>query len=179
MSGTCSCTAPESGKAYLRTSGITGSLIPPDAAAVPVGSRYWEYIPRIYYIRRYSTKAADGTEDGIPTLVRKSLQAGAMVSQPLVEGVENFRITSGASSGTAAPLPVTVHVLARSLDRDPAYNANQAGVKTYSLGGTCFTTAGAPCTPLLTVDNTPQHYYRRVFASTVAMRNPGLLSQYQ
>jgi type IV pilus assembly protein PilW len=173
----CATTAPVVGRVYLRVIGTTGDLITAAATTViGVGERYWEFIPRIYYIRRYSVN--DG--DGIPTLVRKSLQAGAMADVPLVEGVENFVITPGTPSGTEAPLPIRVHLLARSLDRDLAYDVNRTDVKTYWLGASCFNTAGDDgCIALQTIDNTPQRYYRRVFSSAIAVRNPGILAQYR
>ncbi len=186
-SALCATTAPESGKKYLCTLNngpcssfgtlpIVGGLFTGDGTtATPVGSRSWEYIPRIYYVRDYAVTAGDG----IPTLVRKDLQAGAMVDVPLVEGIENFHVEAGAASGPNAPQQMKVYVLARSLDRDLAYDTDRAGAKTYQLGSSCFTTAGTdPCLALATTDGAPQRYYRRVFSSAVAVRNPGLLAQF-
>lgn len=178
----CAAGPPIATRAYLRTNSTAGQIVA-DNTESPIagGFRFWEYIPRIYYIRRFSV--TDG--DGIPTLVRKALQGGVMESQPLVDGIENFRVTPGTAVLMAAamvaspetPVPVKVYVLARSLDRDLAYNVNQVAVKIYNLGDTCFNTAGDNgCIALQAVDNTPQHYYRRVFSSTVAARNPGLIA---
>lgn len=175
----CAAQAPIDNKVYLRTNGTDGFLFTANAhAAAPGSYRDWEFIPRIYYIRRYSV--SDG--DGIPTLTRKVLQGGAMVSEALVDGIEQFRISPGVSSAVGQPLPVQVHILARSLDRDPAYDTDRAGVKTYTLGydnlgdPKCFSvSAVAGCTQLTTADGTPQNYYRRVFSSVIAARNPGLL----
>ncbi len=173
----CTAGVPPAG-VYLRTNGYVGRLItvPTDTTTASAGrERDWEFIPRIYYIRRFSV--TDG--DGIPTLVRKALQGGVMVSQPLVDGVENFRLTAGVLSGTEAPTPIKIDLLVRSLDRDPEYDTNRAGVKTFTLGATCFNIAGDNgCLALQSTDNTPQRYYRRVFTSTVAARNAGLLRQF-
>lgn len=172
----CATTAPVPGRVYLRVNGTTGTLVTAAATTVVVvGDRYWEYIARIYYIRDFAVAAGDG----IPTLVRIDLQAGT-ADVPLVEGIENFHVEAGAASGAYAPQPMQVYVLARSLDRDLAYDTDRAGAKTYQLGTTsCFTIAGtAPCLALATADGTPQRYYRRVFSSAVAVRNPGLLAQF-
>ncbi len=172
----CATTAPVPNHAYLRVSGPNdGNLLTAtDGAVIDVGDRYWEYTPRIYYIRDFAVVAGDG----IPTLVRIDLKPKNTVA--LVEGIENFVITLGISSGADAPLPIKVHLLARSLDRDLAYDANRVDVKTYRLGASCFNTAGdSGCIALETIDNTPHQYYRKVFASTAAARNPGILNQYQ
>lgn len=170
----CATTAPVPGRVYLRVNGTIGTLV--TDTPVVVGDRYWEYIARIYYIRDFAVAAGDG----IPTLVRIDLQAGT-ADVPLVEGIENFHVEAGTASGAYAPQPMQVYVLARSLDRDLAYDTDRAGAKTYQLGTTsCFTIAGtAPCVALATADGTPQRYYRRVFSSAVAVRNPGLLAQFR
>lgn len=179
----CTVGAPPANKGlmYLRSNGSAGTLLSDTAiGASPIGFRDWEYIPRIYYIRRFAV--TDG--DGIPTLVRKSLQNGAMVSQAVVEGVENFRITVGIASGAEQPRPVKVYILVRSLDRDMAYDTDRAGVKTFTLGNddlgnpVCFgvtvSPAGGGCTQLSTADGLSKHYYRRVFSTVIAARNAPL-----
>jgi len=186
----CPTGLPKDEKVYLHTNGTEVSFIPGDGRKVGGGYRAWQYIPRIYYIRNYSTKNAAGEPDGIPTLVRMELQDGKMKDVPLVEGIENFRVTAGAPSGAEAPLPVQLYILARSLDRDlaydtNAYDTNPDAAKRFVLGkdalgnDVCFNTTGAnDCVALTTAVGTPKHYYRRVFASAVAARNPGLLAQF-
>ena len=155
---------------YLRTvdNPTRGYLIQYNGTPVP-GSFYWQYIPRIYYIRNYSVTVGDG----IPTLVRKALNSSLnTVDEPLVEGVERFQIEFGIDDTTpkdgiadryvASPISTElanavnarVYVLVRGLDRDLIYS----NTKTYNLGST----------PVTVNDN----YHRRVFASTVSLRNP-------
>jgi len=156
---------------YLRTvnNPTMGYLIQYNGTPDPAPSLYWQYIPRIYYIRNYSVTAGDG----IPTLVRKALNSSLnMVDEPLVEGVERFQVEFGIDDTTpkdgiadryvAAPISTElanavnarVYVLVRGLDRDLIYT----NAKTYNLGSTTVTVN----------DN----YHRRVFASTVSLRNP-------
>lgn len=161
---------------YLDTdpAGNTGALsVVAESDAFTAGRLYWQYIPRIYYIRKWS----DTPGDGIPTLVREELNGNGtgFAANALVGGVENVQIEFGidtdgdgtanffSANPTAAELPnavnTQVHVLMRSLEPDPDYE----NTKTYRLGNMSITyplTAG-----------TPDRYYRRVFTTTVTLRN--------
>lgn len=161
---------------YLDTdpAGNTGMLsVVAESDAFTAGRQYWQYIPRIYYIRKWS----DMPGDGIPTLVREELNGDGtgFIANALVGGVENVQVEFGidtdsdgtanffSANPTATELPnavnVQVHVLMRSLGPDPGYE----NTKTYRLGNMSITyplTAG-----------TPDRYYRRVFTTTVTLRN--------
>lgn len=54
-------------------------------------ARLWRYREHVYYIRTYSATPGDG----IPTLVRLELDAGAMKEVPLVEGIQAMRVEYG------------------------------------------------------------------------------------
>lgn len=172
----CVFATPTDNLVYLRTNGTDASLFTASSStASPGGYRDWEFIPRVYYVRRYAV--TDG--DGIPTLMRKELKvvggAPTMVSQVLVEGIESFRIALGVSSGEEQPRPIKIHLLVRSLDRDLSYDTDQAGTKTFTLGDACFSVSTVDgCTLLTSPDGTPKHYYRRVVSSVISSRNAAL-----
>lgn len=163
---------------YLRTDGAAATLLRHGAGTAPrpAGFADWEYRPVVYFIRDYS--AAPG--DGIPTLYRKRLLPAAgrpsMVTESgsVAEGVERFNLLLGfdrdgdgiadyyrrpdeapAGGATAAEaVSARIYLLARSLAPDYRHTDG----KRYDLG---------EATPL-TFDD---HYYRRLFTTTVQLRN--------
>lgn len=156
---------------YLQIDNTVGTLLSTSPSAFVSGDTYWQYIPRIYFIRNYSVTAGDG----IPTLCRKELNgAGTGMSDvALIEGVENIQMEFGIdtdgdgipnqydSNPSATDIPkivnAKIYVLVRSLTQD---KNNPANSKTYNLGS-------------VTIDysSTPDHYYRRVFDGTISLRN--------
>lgn len=167
VSGTPLTAGQTDGIVYLRTNATVGTFID-DAGttAPPPGFQDWQYIPRLYYIRN----------DAIPALCRLDLSGLAFAAVPadgcLAEGVEQFHIQFGIdtdndglanrylSNPTAAQAATAVsariYVLVRTAEQDRDYT----NTKTYQLGD-------------LAIDPTPNdNFYRRVFSTTVSLRNP-------
>ena len=139
----------------------------------PTGYFDWQYINHIYYIAR-----DQGCSTCVPKLVRQTLKEDSSPSndpsfstEVIAEGIERFHIMFGVdtngdavvdtflSSPTAAQLGNTViakiYILARSEKEVMGYN----NTKQYQLGD-------------LTVGPfSDDHYYRRVFTTTVVMKN--------
>jgi type IV pilus assembly protein PilW len=59
-----------------------------------------KFVSNIYYIRTFSVTAGDG----VPTLMRIRHSGGALVKEPLVDGIEGFRVELGIDSD---PRPVS------------------------------------------------------------------------
>ncbi len=159
------------GVVYLRSNGTAGNFID-DAGSVapPAGFRDWAYVPSVYYI---------GESNGIPSLCRTQLAGLALDTitsdECLATGVEQLHIQFGIdvdgdgavnqykANPTAAEMPTAltarVYILVRSDSIDPAYTNN----KTYHLGDLDIAGGG-------------DHFYRRVFSSTVKLRNPANLA---
>ena len=167
--------AAAGGIPYLQTNGVvavmtTATDAPATAAAtlVPAEFNYWRYDPEIYWIRDYAITAGDG----IPTLVRKYLQAGAIVTESIALGVEDMQIEYGIdtntdgfadrylSDPTAAQMQqVTtcrIYLLMRSTEADENYS----NVRTYTY-------SNSPLSPYTPGDK----FYRRTFSTTVKVRN--------
>ena len=158
---------------YLRTNGVAGELIQYKAATTPAlttGFQDWEFDPSLYYVR---------DESGEPYLCRLRLSglgfAALTAGECLAHGVEHFNVLFGIdtdndaipntykSNPTAAEMAqamtARVYVLVRSESEDPAYT----NTKTYVLGD-------------LTIAAANDNFYRRVFTTTVALRNPANLT---
>lgn len=146
---------------YLGASGI------PVAEAVSGSTvEYWEYFAKILYVRKYSRAVGDG----IPALCVEQLQANSMVTDCLVEGVEDMQIEWGIDAdgdGTptqfkAAPAladmddiaAARVYLLMRSVNGVPNYT----NTKTYSLGAKAVAAKN-------------DGFLRTVLATTVQIRN--------
>lgn len=129
----------------------------------------WRYRSDIYYIQNYFIAG-----DGVPTLVRQRLDGDGFDAdaQEVAQGIERFRVLFGidtdgdatanfySSSPTLNELEditnARIYVLARSMSEDPAYEND----KTYQLGDLTVDYSGAP-----------DSFYRRVFSTTVTLRN--------
>lgn len=177
-----------SNKIYLRSDYNTaclwyydGSSTSPSGSNCPTTGVYdWKYLTNVYYIRDYATS----TSDGIPTLCRESLDGSAtgpnMSELCLAEGVEQFHIMFGIdtdtpqdgvankfeSSPSASDLSTRVvsariYVLARAKQEDSTFK----NTKTYHLGDRSITVN----------DN----YYRRLYSTTVLLRNPTYAAAFQ
>ncbi len=172
----------------LRTNGSAGSFINDNTA--PTGDDSdWRYMPRIYFIRDFFQTAGDA----IPSLCRMDmfrLSMGTLTTLQrtsggpplgtqdtvtcLAEGIEDFHVQFGIdtdadgianqylSSPTLAQIEgvvsARIYVLARASDGDPAHT----DAKNFALGDVNLTQA----------DLTGTNFYRRVFSTTVMLRNP-------
>ncbi len=142
-----------------------------DAADVGLGSEvsYWEYNTNVFYIRNYSVDAGDN----VPTLCAERLVGGGISNQCLIEGIEDMQIEFGVdtdgdsipnqfkSAPTGAELDSSVvariYLLVRSIDPVAGYTNE----KTYSLGEKAVAAKN-------------DGYLRRVFSTTIQMRNTTL-----
>ncbi|HYD96813.1 MAG TPA: PilW family protein [Noviherbaspirillum sp.] len=87
----------------LKQRGCTGTPPTTTGALAPVR----KFVSNLYYIRDYANSAGDG----IPTLVRSEfdLASGTLAhqtAQPLVEGIEGFKLELGIDNVSDAGLPV-------------------------------------------------------------------------
>lgn len=180
--GAPSATAAPGG-VYLRTNGMVGILYrEPAMGTLPSGTGWadWAYQASVYFIGirkdANGNNLTDTTGANVPTLYRKYLRPGAVPTMQteaggIAEGIESFRIQFGVdtnrdgvadqylSNPTPAQMQLAVsariYILARSTGPDPAYT----NTKHYNLGD---------LTGLEFNDN----YYRRVYTTTVVLRNP-------
>jgi len=127
---------------------------------------YWQYHAAIYYIRNYSLSEGDG----IPTLCTASLEQSEMQQRCLVEGIEDIQIEFGIDTNNdsivdqykSAPsaadfnktLSVRLYLLVRSINEV----GNYTNKKHYRLG-------------TKTISAFNDHYLRRVFSTTIKLRN--------
>jgi type IV pilus assembly protein PilW len=172
---------------YLRTNGTDGTLVRATGSVWPPPATYnlWRYRVHVYYIRQGAS--------GLPALYRKELTAGATPTMQdeaggVADGIEYFHVEFGidepkadmtpnvyVASPTCSPAPSTpsacaqlddavtarIYVLARSRDQDFSY----ANDKTYTLGS-------------VVLGPFDDHYYRRVYETTVMLRNPAYLHNF-
>jgi type IV pilus assembly protein PilW len=158
-------------KVYLRATSDSGSLLQYSTAPIS-GETDWEYVPRIYYIR--NVPDPDNAANLIPTLAMKYLDGLSMNNrEDLVEGIEDIQVEFGINTGTGTGIGITpayytdapsgaeltnavtarIHVLVRS--REPETTTLN---RTYKLG--------------IKVVTPNDVYRRRVFTTTVSLRNP-------
>ncbi len=160
------------GTVYLRTNGTSGEFIDDASSANPpgLGQGDWRYTPRVYFVRDHFE-----TGDDIPSLCRMALNGTALAApECLAQGIEDLHFQFGVDTdddGIANQyvselnlgdmervVTARIHVLVRSTDEAPGYtNANS-----YTLGDADANVASPP----------NDGYYRRVYTSTVALRNP-------
>jgi len=164
----------QNGQIYLRTNGAGaqmylggGSGTPPAMGGTETN---WAYMPTVFYVRNFSVTLGDG----LPTLCRAFLNPDSspdMANQCLVDGIEDMQIEFGVDGDsdfvadyyTATPtaaeisdaVSARIYVLARSIDEVPDYLND----KTYRLGAKVVAAAN-------------DGFYRRVFSTTVLLRNP-------
>jgi type IV pilus assembly protein PilW len=161
-------------RVYLRTNQDIGCLWYYDGSSAPTAGTCpmgiyddWAYFAHVYYVRDHTEVLGDG----IPSLCRYALDAGpAMVNQCLAEGIETFHVEWGVDNDdpkdgvvdeyTATPADVNdaiaarIYVLARSPE---ALKGTAAVNKEYRLGSVTKTYN--------------DQYYRRVYSTTVLLRN--------
>lgn len=167
-------TAKDSNQIYLEAFDSNASFAwkyPGDTLQTTAGSNYdyWEYYSKIFFVRSYSKTSGDG----IPTLCTSSLVADDMTTNCLVEGIEDLQVEFGIDSDddsvpdiykatpTQAELQeavaVRVYLLVRSVNTLSDYTNNKA----YALGSKAVAAKN-------------DGYVRRVFSTTVQMRNAKL-----
>ncbi len=167
----------DDGKVFLRTTGAAGMLLVydhSDTASTSADITDWAYVTRIYYVRNYFAQAGDE----VPSLFRKTLggpdgdNAMQLEAGGIAPGIEYFHVMFGidqddngvadayVAQPTAAEMAnattARIYVLARSTNPDPGYTNS----KVYSLGDVTKDYSG-----------NPDNYHRRVFATTVKLRN--------
>lgn len=157
------------GQVYLRGSRSAGVFIDNASSGNPPGTGQsdWRYTPRIYFVRdHYETVG-----DGIPALCRLAIAgAGMTTTECIAEGIEDFHVQYGidtdgnaiANIYTASPtlsemenaVSARVYLLARSVDPDPHFTNDTQ----YVLGDAVIAAAN-------------DGYYRRVYSTTISLRN--------
>lgn len=165
------------GQMYLRTNGASAEMFLGGGASTPpvLGGTEtsWAYLPMVFYLRNYSITPGDN----LPTFCRAYLDSGtppSMTNQCMVDGIEDVQVEFGvdvngdfiADYYTATPttaeltdsVAARIYVLARSINTVPNY----VNDKTYTLG-----------TKVVAAAN--DGFYRRVFNTTVLLRNPSNL----
>jgi len=164
--------ALQAGTIYMRTNGagatMFGGTVPPVLGGTEVN---WTYVPTIFYVRNYSITVGDGLPALCMATLRTVAAAPTMRNGCLVDGVEDLQIEFGidddrdfvADHYDAAPtvaemrnaVSARIFVLARSIAPVPNY----VNDKTYNLGAKVVAPAN-------------DGFYRRVFTTTVVLRNP-------
>lgn len=157
------------GTVYLRSTGSAGTFIDDADPGNPpaTGQGDWQYSPRIYFVRDYFETPGDD----IPALCRLVLSGVAMTTtECLAEGVEDFHIQFGidtdgdavANLYTSTPtvaemesvVSARVYLLTRSVEADPHFTNDTD----YVLGDAAVPAAN-------------DGFYRRVYSTTIALRN--------
>ena len=164
----------QSGQIYLRTNGAGAQMYLGGGAGTPPAmggtETNWAYMPMVFYVRNFSVTAGDG----LPTMCRAFLNPAAppnMTNQCLVDGIEDMQVEFGVDGDrdfiadyyTATPsaaeiddaVSARIYVLARSINEVPEYVNDKA----YRLGAKVVAAAN-------------DGFYRRVFSTTVLLRNP-------
>ncbi|MEE4146685.1 MAG: PilW family protein [Halieaceae bacterium] len=139
---------------------------------VLAGDELWEYVPQVIFLRNYSIASGDG----VPTLCRKRQGRSTNRMAPaqcLVEGIENLQLEFGIDDDgdgqpdrfeagpdrleLAAAVAARIYLLVRSVHRVPGYRNDRS----YTLGQTL-------------VEPAFDAHYRRLFQTTVLLRNRGV-----
>jgi type IV pilus assembly protein PilW len=157
------------GAVYLRSTGNAASFIDDASSgnAPDNGQSDWRYIPRIYFVRTFYETAGDQ----IPALCRLVISGvGLTTTECIAEGIEDFHIQFGidtdqnavANLYTSTPtlgelenaVSARVYLLARSIEADPHFTNDTQ----YVLGDSIVAAAN-------------DGFYRRVYSTTVSLRN--------
>ena len=165
------------GVVYLRSTGSAGAFIDDASPSNPPGTSQsdWRYMPRIYFVRNYYETAGDQ----IPALCRLAISgAGLTTTECIAEGIEDFHIQFGidtdkntvANIYTSTPtlgemenaVSARVYLLARSIDADRHFTNDTQ----YVLGDAIVPAAN-------------DGFYRRVYSTTISLRNTAARSLMQ
>ena len=157
------------GVVYLRSTGSAGTFIDDASSgnAPSVGQSDWRYMPRIYFVRSFYETAGDG----IPALCRMELSDVDLTATACIaEGIEDFHIQFGIDTDQDAianiysstptetemesAVSARVYLLARSIEADPHYTNDTQFV----LGDS-----------IILAEN--DGFYRRVYSTTISLRN--------
>jgi len=165
------------GVVYLRGSGTAGTFINDASSTNPPGTGQsdWRYIPRIYFVRNFYETVGDQ----IPALCRLAI-AGIDLSgtECIAEGIEDIHVQFGidtdqdaiANIYTSIPtlsemenaVSARLYLLARSIDADPHFSNDTQ----YVLGDE-------------TVPAANDGFFRRVYSTTISLRNSAARSLMQ
>jgi type IV pilus assembly protein PilW len=157
------------GVVYLRSTGSAGTFIDDASSSNPpaTGQSDWRYVPRVYFVRNhYETPG-----DQIPALCRLAISGVSLsTTECIAEGIENFHVQFGidtdrnsiANLYTSTPtlsemedaVSARVYLLARSIDADPHFTNDTQ----YVLGDSIIPAAN-------------DGFYRRVYSTTISLRN--------
>ena len=178
-------TAADDNQWYLRVSeygAATSYKLLGAGASIPAADQvagnlvdYWEYYVNLFYVRNYSTTAGDG----IPSMCIATLIGNDMTPLCYVEGVQNIQLEFGVDSNgdeqadffIANPsavelddaISVRIYLLMRAVNPITGYIND----KSYRLGSTVINPdAGGNPQPF------NDGFYRRVFSTTMKLRNP-------
>jgi type IV pilus assembly protein PilW len=201
IAGAANCDAVANGDVYLQSTLCNAELAAPAianhyAVAAAPGGPFPHNLRdcatgaalRRYEMHLYFVANNNAAGDGIPTLKRAELSAGAFTIVPLVEGIENLQVEYGLDTdGNSTPNAYTadpgtfngcgadpcyvanfvnavtarIHLLARTTEMTAGGN----DIKTFSLGND---EAGNP----ITVGPYNDKYKRHVYTQVVRMNNP-------
>jgi type IV pilus assembly protein PilW len=199
VAGAPNCAALANGEIYLQSTLCNDELANPAAATHYVVAAAPGPFPltrrgcaaaasvRKYEVHIYFVANNNNAGDGIPTLKRAELTAGAFTIVPLVEGIESLQVEYGldtdsdsapdvltASPGTylgcagavcsrnwANAMTARVHLLARTTEGTPG----QVDAKTFNLG---TDEAGDP----IQVGPFSDGFKRHAYSATIRMNNP-------
>jgi type IV pilus assembly protein PilW len=161
--------ALSNGVVYLRSTTTTGTFIADATPANPpgLGQSDWRYIPRVYFVRTFYETPGDQ----IPALCRLTISGlGLTVPVCIAEGIEDFHIQFGIDTDqntipnryTSTPTPsemenavsARLFLLVRSIEPDPHFTNNTD----YVLGDAIVPAAN-------------DGFYRRVYSTTISLRN--------
>jgi type IV pilus assembly protein PilW len=205
IAGTANCDALAAGDVYMQSSLCNTELANPAVsahyvvAAQPGGGASpftltrrdcaTPAVLRNFVVHIYFVANNNEAGDGIPTLKRAELAAGAFRITPLVEGIENLQIEYGVDTdGNGAPDAVTVdpgkyagcaavpcyvanwmntmtvtpHILSRTADTSASY----VDTKTYPMG-----LDGDDATPLV-LGPFNDGFRRHAYVQTIRLTNP-------
>ena len=157
------------GVVYLRSTGTTGTFIDDASSSNPpgTGQNDWRYIPRVYFVRNYYETPGDQ----IPALCRLVISGlGLTDTECIAEGIEDFHVQFGidtdqnaiANLYTSTPtlsemenaVSARIYLLARSIEPDPHFTNDTQ----YVLGDSLVLAAN-------------DGFYRRVYSTTISLRN--------
>ena len=157
------------GVVYLRTTGSAGTFIDDASSTNPpaTGQSDWRYMPRVYFVRDYYETPGDQ----IPALCRLAISDDSLsATECIAEGIEDFHVQFGidtdrnaiANLYTSTPtlsemenaVSARVYLLARSIDDDPHFTNDTQ----YVLGNSIVPAAN-------------DGFYRRVYSTTISLRN--------
>lgn len=132
-----------------------------------INSEVMKLVTRVYYV-------GPGI-DGRPTLFRKEIDNGTVVTQPLLDGVEIMRVLYGEDLDTPSDSVANEYRLANTVVNWTRVVSVRIGLLTRAEHESADLNAGTYNLAGITVDPTPgadDRHQRQVFNSTIQLRNP-------